>query len=101
MSSSHQYSAVRPLQFYEGKDGRSHFRERQQVVTRLGYKIPGRSLRSICREVASPAVRRTELIIYLFFVVLAIGAVGFCFSGLFELLNGGALEQTVFALLTR
>ena len=45
--------------------------------------------------------KRTDLIIYLFLLVLAIGAVDFCFSGLFELLNGGALEQTIFALLTR
>jgi len=37
----------------------------------------------------------------LFFGVLALGAVGFCFSELFDLLSSGALEQTVRALLTR
>jgi hypothetical protein len=37
----------------------------------------------------------------LFFGILALGAVGFCFSELFDLLCSGALDQTVRALLTK
>ena len=62
---------------------------------------PEARLWKICAEAASPRGGAFEWITFLFFGVLALGTVGFCFAELFQLLNSGALDQTVRALLMK
>jgi hypothetical protein len=55
----------------------------------------------VCAEAASPWFSGFDCIALLFFGASVLGALDCCFSELLQLLNSGALEQTVRALVTR
>jgi hypothetical protein len=55
----------------------------------------------VCADAASPPLTGFEWVAFLLFGALALGAVAHCFSELFQLLNSGALDQTVRALPTQ
>jgi hypothetical protein len=59
---------------------------------------PEARLWKICAEVASPRLSGFELVVFLLFGALSLVAMASCFSGMFQLLNGDVLEQTVRAL---
>jgi hypothetical protein len=62
---------------------------------------PEARLWKICAEAASPQFTALEFVALILFGVLSLGAVSYCVSELFQLLNSGALDQTVRVLLTR
>jgi hypothetical protein len=55
----------------------------------------------VCAAAASPQFSGFEWIAFLCFGALALGALAYCFSELFHLLDSGALDGTVRALLTK
>jgi hypothetical protein len=62
---------------------------------------PEARLWKVCAETASRRYGALEWITFLLLGVLALGAAGFCFAELFQLINSGAPDQTVRALLTK
>ena len=62
---------------------------------------PEARLWKLCAEAAPPRLSGAEWIALLLFGASALGALAFCFSQSFQLLNSGALDQTVRALLIK
>ena len=62
---------------------------------------PEQSLLELCRKTASLKSDRVELLVFLFFGLVAIVAMMGCISELFHLLGNAVLEQTVRTLLTQ
>lgn len=62
---------------------------------------PEQSLREVRRQAASLKSGWVELLLFLFFGLVAIVAMMGCISELFQLLGNAVLEQTVRALLTK
>ena len=62
---------------------------------------PESRLWKLCAEAASPRLSGAEWIALLFLGASALAALALCLSESFHLLNSGALDQTVRALLTR
>ena len=62
---------------------------------------PEQSLRELRRQAASLKSGWVELLLFLFFGLVAIVAMMGCISELFQLLGSAVLEQTVRALLTK
>jgi len=62
---------------------------------------PESRLWKVCAEEVSSRLGALEWMTLLFLGILALGAVGFCFSEFFDLFSSGALDQTVRVLLTR
>ena len=102
MSTANFYILAKPLQAAEGIKEQSRVPARQlSVVQPKAETEPEERLWKICAEATSPRLNGFEWIAFLFFGALALGALAFCFSELFYLLNSGALDETVRALLTR
>lgn len=102
MSTANFYILAKPLQSDEGIEEQSRGSTRQLSVARPKTETePEERLWKICAEVSSPKLWRFEWIAFLSLGVLAFGALVCCFSELFHLLNSGALDETVRALLTR
>jgi len=100
MSTANFYVLAKPMQSAQGlqeqhraKTGKRSFRRS------LVEAEPEARLWKICAEVASPRLSGFELVVFLLFGALSLVAIAYCFSGLFQLLNGDALEQTVRVLL--
>ena len=102
MSTANFYILAKPLQLDEGIKEQSRVAARQLSVARPKAETePEERLWKICAETASPTLGGFEWIAFLFFAVLTLGAMACCFSELFHLLNSGALDETVRALLAK
>jgi hypothetical protein len=74
----------------------------QRLTPELAREInPEQSLRELRRKSASLKPGKVELLLFLFFGLVALVAIAGCFSQLLHLLGGNALEQTVRVLLTK
>jgi hypothetical protein len=62
---------------------------------------PEARLWKVCAEVASPRFRGFESVLFLLFGALAFGALAYSFYEPFHLLNSGAPDETIRAVLTR
>jgi hypothetical protein len=67
----------------------------------IGEINPEQSLRELRRQTASLKSGRVELLVFLFFGLVAVVATVCCIAELFHLLGDAVLEQTVRALLTK
>ena len=94
-------SAVKPLQLYEGTDGRSFLSQKAQVGRFDQNLEPEERLFKVCQDFVSPSRGRIESLVFLFFGAVSSTALFFCFSELFRILCSGYLEQTVQVLLRR
>ena len=100
MSTANFYILAKPLQSDQGLKEHNRVGTRELSLTRAETE-PEERLWKVCAEAASPRLGAFEWITFLFFGVLALGTVGFCFAELFQFLNSGALDQTVRALLMK
>jgi len=102
MTTANFHVLAKPLQPDQGRNEQPRVASGQPSFARPKVEAePEARLWKVCAEEASSRLGALEWMMLLFFGVLALGAVGFCFSELFDLLSSGALEQTVRALLTR
>jgi hypothetical protein len=62
---------------------------------------PQQRLHKLSREAASPKLVRLELLAFLFLGVLVGAAAAYCSTELFDVINSGALDQTVQTLLSK
>jgi hypothetical protein len=93
---------AKPLQFPKGNTEQGRCAGRQRLTAQLRSEFePEHRLWKLSVEAASTKFGKVELIAFLFFGVLVSAATVYSFSELFHLLNSGALEQTVQALLIR
>lgn len=102
MATANFYALAKPLQSDQGLEEERHAATRRLSVT--GDKAeaePEARLWKVCAEAASPQFTLLELAAFLLLGVLSLGAVVYCVSELFQLLNSGALDQAVRMLLTR
>jgi hypothetical protein len=96
------YVLAKPLQPDPGLNDQHRIASGQLSSARLKVETePEARLWKICAKEASSRLGALQWITLLLFGILALGAVGFCFSELFDLFSSGALDQTVRALLTR
>jgi hypothetical protein len=102
MSTVNFYILAKPLLSDQGLKVQNCVATRQLPATRAEAETePEERLWKVCTEAASPRLSGFEFIAFLFFGALVLGALAYCFSELFQLLNSGALDETVRALLTR
>jgi hypothetical protein len=96
------YILAKPLVSDQGLKEQNGVATRQLPVARPKAETePQERLWKVWAEAASPWLSGFEFIAFLFFGALALGGLAYCFSELFHLLNSGALDETVRALLTR
>ena len=99
MSTANFYVLAKPMQSAEGIQEQHRARTGQRSLRRPMLEAePEARLWKICAEVASPRLSGFELVVFLLFGALSLVAMASCFSGMFQLLNGDVLEQTVRAL---
>ena len=92
---------VKPLQFYDGTDGRG-FLTQQARVGRFEQNLePEKRPFKVCEDVVSPSRGRIESLVFLFFGAITSTASVHCFSELFRISGSGYLEQTFQVLLRR
>ena len=101
MSTANFYVLTDPLRSERGLKEETHPATRLIVTAAKTEAEPEARLWKICTETASPRLGVIESITFIFFGVLALGALTFCFSELLQLVNSGALDQAVRALLMR
>ena len=90
---------AKPLQSDQALKKQPQVAGRQRPVIRPKLETePETRLWKICAKAASPALSGVEWIALL---LLGVGALAYGFSESFHLINSGALDQTVRALLTR
>jgi hypothetical protein len=102
MARANSYVLAKPLHSDQGLKEENRAATRRPVVTRSKAEAePEARLWKVCAEAASPRLGGFEWVAFLVFGALALGALAYCFSELFQFLTSGALDQTVHALLTR
>jgi hypothetical protein len=102
MTTADFHILAEPLQSRQGwKDERQVAAGQRSFSRSKAETEPEARLWKLCAEVASPRLSGVEWIALLLFGASALAALAFCFSESFHLLNSGALDQTVRALLTR
>jgi len=102
MAAANFHILAKTLQSDQGLKEQNRVAIRQPWFTRpKAVAEPEARLWKVCAETASPRLSGFEWIAFLLFGALALGTLAYCFSELFHLLNSGALDQTVRALLTR
>jgi hypothetical protein len=102
MTTANFYVLAKPLQPDQGLNEQPRVAIEQPSFARPKVEAePEERLWKVCAEEASPRLGALEWITLLFLGILALGAVGFCFSELFDLFSSGGLDQTVRLLLTR
>jgi hypothetical protein len=102
MSTANLYILAKPLLSDKRKKQQSRVATRKLSVVRSKAETePEARLWKVCAEAASPRLGAIEWIAFPFIGALALGALACSFSESFRLLNSGALDQTVRALLTR
>jgi hypothetical protein len=93
---------AKPLQPDQGLKEQQRVATEQPSFARPKVEAePEARLWKVCAETASPRYGALERMTFLLLGVPALGAAGFCFAELFQLINSGALDQTVRALLTK
>jgi hypothetical protein len=91
-----------PLKSHQGLKGERQVASGQPSLSRSKAETePETRLWKICAKAASPGLSGVEWIALLLLATAAFGALACCFWESFRLFNGGALDQTVQALLTR
>jgi hypothetical protein len=91
-----------PFRFSKGKVEPECSPARQRLTVQIRSKTePENRLWKLSMEAASLKSRKLELTAFLFFGVVASVATVYCATELFQVVNSGALEQTVQALLAR
>jgi hypothetical protein len=94
--------AAEPLQSDQGlKEQNRTWTEHPLATWTKRETQPEVRLWKVCAEAACSRLRALEWLTFVFFGALALGAVFYCFSELFQLVHGGALDETVRALLAR
>lgn len=89
-----------PLESRQGLKDKRQVAARQRSFSRSKAETePESRLWKLCAEVAPPRLSGVEWIALLLFGASALGALAFSFSESFHLLNSGALDQAVRALL--
>ena len=102
MSTANFYILAKPLQPDEGIREQSQVATRQLSVARPKAEAePQERWWKVCAAAASPRLSGFEWIAFLVFGASALGALACCFCELFHLVNSGALDEAVRALLTR
>jgi hypothetical protein len=102
METENFFVLTKPLQPDQGLNERPRVASGQPSFARPKVEAePEARLWKVCAEEVSSRLRALEWTTLLFFGVLALGALAFCFSELFDLFASGALDQTVRALLTK
>ena|ERR1700683_1056978 len=102
MSTANLYILTKPLLSDQGLKEQNRVGPRQLPVARAKAEIePEERLWRVCAESTSPQLEGFEHTAFLFFGVLALGALVCGFHELFQLLNSGALDETVRVLLRR
>ncbi|MGA8657873.1 MAG: hypothetical protein WB586_17140 [Chthoniobacterales bacterium] len=102
MSTANFYILAKPLQSDQGLKEQNRVGTRELPATRgeAGTE-PEERLWKVCAEAASPWLGTLEWFAFLLFGALALGALTYCFYELLQVLNSGAFDETVRALLTR
>ena len=91
-----------PLESHQGLKDKRQVAARQRSFSRSKAETePEARLWKLCPEAAPARLSGVEWIALLSFGASALGALAFCFSESFHLLNSGALDQTVRALLIK
>ena len=102
MSTANIYLLGEPLQSDQGlKEQNSVAMRRLPVAGAKAEGEPESRLWKVCADAASPRLSGLEFAAFFLFGVLALSALAYCFSELFHVLNSGALDETVRALLRR
>jgi hypothetical protein len=100
MSTANFYILAKPMQSVQEPQEQHRAKTRQRSFRRpMVVAEPEARLWKVCAELASPRISGFEWVVFLLFGALSLVATASCFSGLFQLLNGDVLEQTVRALL--
>jgi hypothetical protein len=90
------------LQFRKRTALKGRCARRQRLMTQHRSEIePEQRLYKLSREAASPKLVRLELLAFLFLGILVSLAAAYCSTELFEVINSGALDQTVQTLLSK
>ena len=93
---------AKPLESHQGlKDKRQAAAGPHPLSRSKAETEPESRLWKLCAEAASPRLSGVEWIALLLFGASAVAALAFCLSESFHLLNSGALDQTVRALLIK
>jgi hypothetical protein len=102
MAAANFYIVAKPLQFDQGLKKRHRTTTGQPSFTRSKVETePEERLWKVCAEAASSLLSVFEWVTFLLLGVLSLGALAYCLSESFHLLNSGGLDDTVRALLTR
>lgn len=102
MATANFYVLAKPLQPDQGLKQQNRIATGQASFTPPKAEAePEARLWKLCAEATAQRSDSFDWVAFLLFVASALGALACCFSELFHVLNSGALDETVRALLRR
>jgi hypothetical protein len=102
MSTANLYIMTKPPLSDQGLKEKNRVGTRRLPVAQAKAETESEErLWRVCAESASPQLDGFEYTAFLSFGVLALGALAYGFHEFFQLLNSGALDETVRVILTR